>query len=97
MKTVKMNGKDMTSTKELGISELDMIAGGYVHYIHNGMWGKWEVIDDETGDVLSTECDLCHAEWACNKFGVSKAEIDDLGLKYLRKGIKGPKIGIEAY
>ena len=74
-----------------------MITGGYVHYIHTGMWGMWEVIDDETGDVLSTEEDLCHAEWACNKYGVSKAEIDDLGLKYLRKGIKGPKIGNNAY
>ena len=97
MKTVKLNGKEMTSTKELGFSDLDTIAGGYVHYIHTGMWGMWEGIDDETGDVLSTEEDLCHAEWACNKYGVSKAEIDELGLKYLRKGIKGPKIGNNAY
>ena len=71
MKTVKLNGKEMTSTKELGFSDLNTIAGGYVHYIHTGMWGMWEVIDDETGDVLSTEEDLCHAEWACNKYGVS--------------------------
>ncbi len=40
MKTVKLNGKEMTSTKELGFSDLYTIAGGYVHYIHNGMWGS---------------------------------------------------------
>ena len=73
-----------------------MLHGPLARLGYDWWWHSFTAIDDETGDVLSTEEDLCHAEWACNRYGVSKAEIDELGLKYLRKGIKGPKIGNNA-
>ena len=69
--------------QKLGDELIDAISGGFIHEQENG---RYEIIDDMTGDVIAKDWRYNEyiAEY-CERHGVSVKEISDEQLKKLRK------------
>ena len=66
---------------KLNPEELDKVSGGYIFDADEG----WEVIDDNTGEVIAGGLSEDEAVDLCFKLGIDYDEIDWDALKELRK------------
>ena len=81
----------------LNDDQLDGVAGGYIYYADGTPnTCTYEVIDDETGDVLATITDLASAAKGkamtkAAEFGMSTETLSDDALRFLRYRYKNKK------
>ena len=66
---------------KLNLEDLDNISGGYIFQTGYG----WEVINDETGDVIADGFSREEAEAFCRSKGIKCREIDEFELEDLRR------------
>ena len=67
--------------------QIEEVAGGYIHIAMVGEHaGEWEVIDDNTGEVLGRYERVREAEEAADKLGMSVKKISSVQLKKLQNG-----------
>ena len=75
---------ELEGVTKLSKEEIKEASGGYVH--HNSETGRWDIIDDQTGEVL--ESGYAYKEWAQTTAdhwcGMSMTELSDEELEKLR-------------
>ena len=73
--------------RQLDDEQIEEVAGGYIHIAMVGEHaGEWEVIDDNTGEVLGRYERVREAEEAADKLGMSVKKISSVQLKKLQNG-----------
>ena len=81
--------------RKLNEEDLNNVNGGYIHDTHNIiMYKDWqdhlfEVIDDNTGDVLHVAHSYEEALKVAKEKGVCSSRIDDYNLQRLRDSASG--------
>ena len=73
--------------RQLDDEQIEEVAGGYIHISFGGEHaGEWEVIDDNTGEVLGWYDRLQEAEEEADRLGMDTKKISTRQVEMLQNG-----------